>query len=65
MAALPAAPMQYAVRIDLETPQDMALAMGAAGKAAIYTDSLGALHMVRKVIFRVSAKLDYLVLKLH
>jgi len=60
-----AAPMQYAVRIDLETPQDMALAMGARGKAAIYTDSLGALHMVRKVIFRVSAKLDYLVLKLH
>lgn len=60
-----APPMQYAVRIDLETPQDMTLAMGARGKAAIYTDSLGALHMVRKVIFRVSAKLDYLVLKLH
>lgn len=59
------APMQFAVRIDLETPQEMTLAMGARGKAAIYTDSLGALHMVRKVIFRVSAKLDYLVLKLH
>lgn len=60
-----AAPMQFAVRIDLETPQDMALAMGARGRAAIYTDSLGMLHMVRKVIVRVSAKLDYLVLKLH
>lgn len=59
------APMQFAVRIDLEAPQDVSLAMGARGKAAIYTDSLAALHMVRKVIFRVSAKLDYLVLKLH
>ncbi|MOA55501.1 hypothetical protein D3C78_1793040 [compost metagenome] len=57
--------MQFAVRIDLETPQDMALAMGARGRAAIYTDSLGMLHMVRKVVVRVSAKLDYLVLKLH
>jgi len=60
-----AAPMQFAVRIDLETPQEMTLAMGARGNAAIYTDSLGALHMVRKVIFRVQSKLDYLVLKLH
>ncbi|WP_373979842.1 HlyD family secretion protein [Achromobacter sp. JD417] len=60
-----AAPMQFAVRIDLETPQEMALAMGARGRAAIYTDSLGMLHMVRKVIVRVSSKLDYLVLKLH
>ncbi|CAB3849612.1 HlyD family secretion protein [Achromobacter piechaudii] len=60
-----APPMQYAVRIDLDTPQDVVLAMGARGNAAIYTESLRALHMVRKVIFRVSAKLDYLVLKLH
>jgi hypothetical protein len=43
----------------------MTLAMGARGNAAIYTDRLGALHMVRKVIFRVQSKLDYLVLKLH
>lgn len=60
-----APPMQFAVRIDLDAPQEVTLAMGARGNAAIYTDSLGALHMVRKVIIRVSAKLDYLVLKLH
>ena len=60
-----APPMQFAVRIDLDAPQEVSLAMGARGNAAIYTDSLGALHMVRKVIIRVSAKLDYLVLKLH
>nr|WP_314364362.1 HlyD family secretion protein [uncultured Achromobacter sp.] len=60
-----AAPMQYAVRIDLQAPEDIMFAMGARGNAAIYTDSLRALHMVRKVIFRVSSKLDYLVLKLH
>lgn len=60
-----AAPMQYAVKIDMDTPPDMLFAMGARGDAAIYTEHLAALHLVRKVIIRVSSKMNYLVLKLH
>jgi multidrug resistance efflux pump len=40
-------------------------AAGARGDAAIYTESLEFLHILRKVIIRVGTKLNYLVLKLH
>lgn len=58
-------PLRYAVRIKMEHPEDLTLAMGARGDAAIYTDKLSALHLVRKVIIRVSSKLNYLIFKLH
>jgi multidrug resistance efflux pump len=52
--------------VELE-PEDSSifLAAGARGQGAIYTDHLKIIHLVRKVIIRVGAKLDYLVLKLH
>jgi hypothetical protein len=41
------------------------LASGAMGAGAIYTDSGHAIHILRKIIVRISAKLDWLILKLH
>ncbi|MGH8802637.1 MAG: HlyD family secretion protein [Casimicrobiaceae bacterium] len=38
---------------------------GAIGDGAIYTNRGVMLHILRKVIIRVGAKLDYLILKLH
>jgi hypothetical protein len=45
--------------------KDLFLAAGARGGGAVYTDSGEMLHILRKVILRVSAKLDWLILKLH
>lgn len=44
---------------------DIFIAMGAQGQGAIYTERGKLLHIIRKVILRVSSKLDWLVLKLH
>lgn len=41
------------------------LAPGTAGIGAIYTEHGKIIHLVRKVIIRVSTKMDWLVLKLH
>jgi multidrug resistance efflux pump len=41
------------------------LAAGAQGDAAIYTQHLTAIHILRKVLLRVSTKMNYLILKLH
>jgi multidrug resistance efflux pump len=41
------------------------LAAGAQGDAAIYTQHMAAIHILRKVLLRVSTKMNYLVLKLH
>ena len=41
------------------------LASGAMGIGAVYTDSGEAVHILRKVLLRVSTKLDWLILKLH
>lgn len=38
---------------------------GAMGHGAIYTNHLAVIQVVRKVILRVGAKVDYLILKLH
>jgi multidrug resistance efflux pump len=62
MADLP--PGRFAVELE---PEDSTVfqAAGARGQGAIYTNHGKLIHLVRKVIIRVSAKLDYLVLKLH
>ena len=59
-------PGRYAVKFNIED-RDKAvfLAAGAAGHAAIYTDHLHAVHILRKVILRVGSYLNYLILKLH
>lgn len=62
----PAVPGRFAVRLDLADPdKDEYLAAGAIGEAAIYTDRMQAIHILRKVLLRVSTKLNYLILKLH
>ena len=41
------------------------MASGAQGNGAVYTDSGAAIHILRKILIRVGAKLDWLILKLH
>ena len=45
--------------------EDLFLASGAAGNGAVFTDSGEPIHIIRKIILRVGAKLDWLILKLH
>jgi len=59
-------PGQFAVKFDLaERDRDLFLAAGAVGTAAIYTQHLEMLHIIRKVIMRVGSYTNYLILKLH
>jgi multidrug resistance efflux pump len=63
---LTAPPSPFSVKFDIaEKDRELFLASGAAGHAAIYTDNAHAIHILRKVILRVGAWTDYLVLKLH
>jgi multidrug resistance efflux pump len=62
----PIPPNSLAVRMLLDgKDKDLFLAAGARGNGAIYTDSGEMIHIIRKVIVRVGAKLDWLILKLH
>jgi multidrug resistance efflux pump len=64
MMAMP--PGRYGVKFDIaDRDKAIFLAAGAAGAAAIYTDHLHAVHILRKVILRVGSYLNYLILKLH
>jgi multidrug resistance efflux pump len=57
---------KFAVKFDVaEKDREFVIAAGAGGDAAIYTDHLHAVHIIRKVILRVGSYLNYLVLKLH
>ncbi|MGH8701735.1 MAG: HlyD family secretion protein, partial [Burkholderiales bacterium] len=59
-------PGRYAVKFDIaDKDKDMFMAAGAAGSAAIYTEHLAAIHIIRKVVLRVGAYINYLILKLH
>jgi multidrug resistance efflux pump len=59
-------PGRYAVKFNIaERDRQLFLAAGAAGDAAIYTEHLHAVHIIRKVILRVGSYLNYLILKLH
>jgi len=62
----PMPPGRFPVKLDLdEREKDLFLPAGAMGNGAIYTEHGEAVHILRKVILRVGAKLDVLVLKLH
>src|SRR5512137_33709 len=63
---LAAPPNRFAVKFNID-PKDNGLlvAAGAAGHAAIYTKRFEPIQILRKVILRVGAYSDYLVLKLH
>ncbi|HXV10570.1 MAG TPA: HlyD family secretion protein, partial [Burkholderiales bacterium] len=59
-------PGRFAVKFDIaDRDKEMFMAAGAAGSAAIYTEHLAAIHIIRKVILRVGAYINYLILKLH
>jgi multidrug resistance efflux pump len=62
----PIPPNSLAVRL-LKDKKDVELFMasGAGGIGAVYTDSGVPIHILRKILIRVSAKLDWLILKLH
>jgi hypothetical protein len=63
---LAAPPNRFAVKFDIEeADRDLLIAAGAAGHAAIYTESAKAIHILRMVILRVGAYMDYLILKMH
>ena len=62
----PIPPGRFPVKLTVEPKfRDLFLAAGAVGNGAVYTQSGAMIHIIRKVIVRVGAKLDYLVLKLH
>jgi multidrug resistance efflux pump len=62
----PIPPHSLAVRLVKDRyDKDLFLASGAQGVGAIYTDSGAPVHIIRKVILRVGAKIDWLILKLH
>jgi len=59
-------PGRFAVKFDIaDRDKDLFMAAGAAGHAAIYTEHLEAIHILRKVILRIGAYTNYLILKLH
>ena len=59
-------PGVFAVKFDLAPRErELFLAAGAVGDAAIYTQHLAAIQIIRKVILRVGSYTNYLILKLH
>lgn len=62
----PIPPHSLAVRLLPDgKDKDLFLAAGAHGAGAVFTDSGHAIQILRKVLVRVSAKLDWLILKMH
>jgi len=62
----PIPPNSLAVRLLTDgRDKDIFLAAGGQGAGAIFTDSGHPIHILRKIIVRVGAKLDWLILKLH
>jgi multidrug resistance efflux pump len=62
----PIPPFALAVRLIPDgKDRDIFLAAGADGAGAVFTDSGELVHIWRKVLVRTSAKLDWLILKLH
>jgi multidrug resistance efflux pump len=63
---LTAPPQRFAVKFDIdERDKAQFLAAGAGGDAAIYTNHLAILHIIRKVILRVGSNMNYIIPKLH
>jgi multidrug resistance efflux pump len=57
-------PGQFPVKLVVgERDRELFLAAGARGSAAIYTEHLTLVHIVRKVLLRVASYLDYIIIK--
>jgi multidrug resistance efflux pump len=57
---------RFAVKLALADPdENVFLAAGARGTGAIYTHHLEMIHIIRKVILRVSAYLNWIIIKHH
>jgi multidrug resistance efflux pump len=62
----PMPPGRFPVKLTVaEKDRGLFLPAGAIGDGAIYTEHGAMVHILRKVILRVGAKFDYLILKLH
>jgi len=62
--AISAPPGRFPVKLVVaEKDHDVFLAAGAAGAAAIYTEHLTPVHIIRKVLLRVESYLDYVIIK--
>ncbi len=64
--AMPAYPNRFPVKLTVD-PRDkeLFLAAGAMGHAAIYTDHVKEIQILRMVILRIGSITNYLILKLH
>jgi multidrug resistance efflux pump len=61
-----APPGRFPVKLVVsEKDNALFLAAGARGAAAIYTEHLAVIHMIRKVLLRTASYLDYLIIKHH
>ncbi|NML48137.1 HlyD family secretion protein [Ramlibacter sp. G-1-2-2] len=61
-----APPGRFPVKLKVDPKfRDVFFAAGARGSAAIYTEHLEAIQILRKILLRVSTKINYLILKLH
>jgi hypothetical protein len=61
-------PGRLAVRFEIEPHEADLFASipgGTGGKAAIYTEHMSLIEIVRKIILRFEAKFDYIVFELH
>jgi multidrug resistance efflux pump len=57
-------PGRFPVKVVVsEKDKPLFLAAGARGSAAIYTEHLALIHIIRKVLLRVSSYLDYVIIK--
>jgi multidrug resistance efflux pump len=57
---------RFAVKLTVDPKQaGMFFPAGAVGHGAIYTEHVEAIQILRKVILRIGAKMDYLIMKLH
>ena len=59
-----APPGRFPVKLVVgEHDRSLFLAAGARGSAAIYTEHLSMVHIIRKVLLRVASYLDYIIIK--
>ena len=59
-------PGRFPVKLVVGEQDDaLFLAAGARGAAAIYTEHLALIHLIRKVLLRTASYLDYIIIKHH